>query len=66
MGKILWSNIYNSLFFLDTVLAPGGICCVLWGEGLHKVSVVVLISSCIGQFGETEREDLSLRELHWV
>lgn len=65
VGKILCSSISNSLFFY-TILAPGDICCVLRGEGLHKVSVVVLTSSYIGQFGETEREDLPLRELHWV
>lgn len=61
----MWAKFYALvfliLFFLDTVLAPGDICYVLRGEGLHKVSVVVLISSYIGQFGETEREDLSLR-----
>lgn len=51
IGKILFPSIYN--LFFNTVLAPGDICCVLRGEGLHKVSVVVVISSCIRQLGET-------------
>lgn len=47
LGKILCPSIYNSLVF-DTVLVSGNICCVLRGEGLHKVSVVVVTAPVLG------------------
>lgn len=72
VGKILCPSINNSLcfFFFNTVLTPGDNCCVLRGEGLHRVSVVVVISSCIRQCGEKmgvqKGKTCLCVELHWV